>query len=128
MKKSIVILVLLLVTVVSFAQNATMSQRVKKQVDLLKKADLNLSDVQLSRITIVLINDDENYQKMIKSFDGNKSLIEARIAELKIYTINNIKGAMTPQQIEKFDAIKLAETINELIKSSNLLRKANLTI
>jgi|688.fasta_scaffold50143_4 hypothetical protein len=112
MKKSIVILVLLLVTVVSFAQNTTMSQRVKKQIDLLKKADLNLSDVQLSRITIVLINDDENYQKMIKSFDGNKSLIEARIAELKIYTINNIKGAMTPQQIEKFDAIKLAEKFN----------------
>jgi hypothetical protein len=49
---------------------------------------------------------------MIKSFDGNKSLIEARIAELKIYTINNIKGAMTPQQIEKFDAIKLAEKFN----------------
>ena len=27
-------------------------------------------------------------------------------------TINNIKGAMTPQQIEKFDAIKLAEKFN----------------
>ena len=112
MKKSIVTIVLILISFVSFSQNKTMSQRVKKQIEVLKKADLNLTDIQLSRITIVLINDDENYQKMIKSFDGNKSLIEARIAELKIYTINNIKGAMTPQQIEKFDAIKLAEKFN----------------
>jgi len=112
MKKSIVILVLLLVTVVSFAQNNTMSQRVKKQIDLLKKADLNLSDIQLSRITTVLINEDANYQKIIISLEGNKSILEARKAENKIYTINNIKGAMTPQQIEKFDAIKLAEKFN----------------
>ena len=112
MKKSIVTIVLILISIVSFSQNKTMSQRVKKQIEILKKADLNLTDIQLSRITIVLTNEDSNYQKIIKAFEGNKSVLEAKTAEIKLYTINNIKGAMTPQQIEKFDAIKLAEKFN----------------
>jgi hypothetical protein len=112
MKKSIVTIVLILISIVSFSQNKTMSQRVKKQIEILKKADLNLTDIQLSRITIVLTNEDANYQKIIKAFEGNKSVLEAKTAEIKLYTINNIKGAMTPQQIEKFDAIKLAEKFN----------------
>jgi len=112
MKKSIVTIVLILISIVSFSQNKTMSQHVKKQIEVLKKADLNLTDLQLSRITIVLINEDANLQKNIKSLEGNKSILETRIAEIKINTINNIKGAMTPQQIEKFDAFKLAEKLN----------------
>ena len=112
MKKSIVTIVLILISIVSFSQNKTMSQRVKKQIEVLKKSDLNLTDIQLSRITIVLTNEDANYQKIVKAFEGNKSVLEAKTAEIKLYTINNIKGAMTPQQIEKFDAIKLAEKFN----------------
>jgi hypothetical protein len=112
MKKSIVILVLILISVVSFSQQNAISKNVKKQIEILKKADLNLTELQLSRIAVVLSNEDAILQKNIKSFEGNKSILETRIAEIKANRINNIKGAMTPQQVEKFDAIKLAEKLN----------------
>ena len=111
MKKNIIIIILILISFVSFSQNNAITKRVKKQIEIIKKADLNLTELQLSRITMVLSNEDANLQKNIKSFEGNKSALEARIAEINTNSMNNIKGTMTPQQIEKFDAIKLAEKL-----------------
>jgi hypothetical protein len=93
------------------AQQNELSANVKKQIDVLKKADLNLSDVQLSRITTVLVGKDISYQKMLKALEGNKSLLQTRIAEYKADVESNIKGAMSPQQAEKFDALKLVEKL-----------------
>lgn len=112
MKKSTVIVILILISLVSFSQNNAISKNVKKQIEILNKADLNLTELQLSRITMILSNEDAILQKNIKSFEGNKSILEATIVEIKTNRINNIKGTMTPQQIEKFDAIKLAEKLN----------------
>jgi hypothetical protein len=111
MKKNIIIIILILISFVSFSQNNAITKRVKKQIEIIKKADLNLTELQLSRITMVLSNEDANLQKNINSFEGNKIALEVRIAEMNTNSMNNIKGAMTPQQIEKFDAIKLAEKL-----------------
>lgn len=93
------------------AQQNELPANVKKQIDVLKKADLNLTDVQLSRITTVLVGKDLGYQKMLKALEGNKSLLQTRTAEYKADLQSNIKGAMTPQQAEKFDALKLGDKL-----------------
>lgn len=93
------------------AQQNDLPINVKKQIEVLKKADLNLSDVQLSRITTVLIGKDQSYQKMLKALEGNKSLLQTRTAEYKADLQSNIKGAMSPQQAEKFDALKLGDKL-----------------
>ncbi|HNB82110.1 MAG TPA: hypothetical protein PLP14_08445 [Chitinophagaceae bacterium] len=81
--------------------------QVQKELNILKKADLNLSEIQLSRIAMVLKSYDDMTQKTLKTLDGNKSVIETRLKEIRQNKINNIKGAFTPQQVEKFDALKL---------------------
>ncbi len=93
------------------AQQNELSNNVKKQLEVLKKADLNLSDVQLSRITTVLVGKDASFQKMLKALEGNKSLLQTRTAEYKADIQSNIKGAMSPQQAEKFDALKLGDKL-----------------
>lgn len=93
------------------AQQNELSANVKKQLEVLKKADLNLTDVQISRITIVLTAKDQNYQKMLKTLSGNKSLLQTRTEEYKLDIQSNIKGAMSPQQAEKFDALKLGDKL-----------------
>ena len=111
MKNLITILFLVFACNLANAQKDKMSENVKKQIELLKKADLNLSDIQLTRITHVLVSDEQIIMKNKKSFESNKPLLESKLAEIKLYRINNIKGAMTPQQAEKFDALKLADKL-----------------
>jgi hypothetical protein len=43
--------------------------------------------------------------------EGNKSALEQRLAEVHEHMINNIKGAMNPQQVEKFDVLKLSDKL-----------------
>lgn len=110
MKKIFFTLVVLFTTVFAYAQlNTTPSEAVKAQVEILKKADLNLTEIQIGRITTVLIGEESNETRIRKALEGNKSLLETRLAELKEHKIQNIKGAITPAQAEKFDALKLAD-------------------
>lgn len=100
----------MLVSTLGYSQTNTevkMSERVTKEIAVLQKADLNLSDMQLSRITIVLNSLDENYTKTMKTFEGNKSVQSQRLAEIQVQKVNNIKGVLTPSQLEKFNALKL---------------------
>ncbi len=91
--------------------NAELSTNVKKAITVLKIADLNLSEMQLSRITSVLISEDQILQKNLKVLEGNKSAQAQRIKELKDIKINNLKGAMTEQQVQKFIALKLEDKL-----------------
>jgi|688.fasta_scaffold1697672_1 hypothetical protein len=112
MKKLLTILGFLFLGNVVFAQATnTPSATVKKQIEVLKNADLNLTDVQLGRITTVLMGEEQNSVKVLKAVEGNKSLLEMRLKEIKDHKISNIKGAMSPQQVEKFDALKLADKL-----------------
>lgn len=111
MKKITLILGLVVCLFHAQAQQNELSANVKKQIEVLKKSDLNLTDVQLSRITMVLTAKDQNYQKMLKTLAGNKSLLQTRTEEYKADIQSNIKGAMTPQQAEKFDALKLGDKL-----------------
>ena len=111
MKKIVLLLSFLACLFNVQAQQNELPANVKKQIDVLKKADLNLTDVQLSRITTVLVGKDLGYQKMLKALEGNKSLLQTRTAEYKADLQSNIKGAMTPQQAEKFDALKLGDKL-----------------
>ena len=98
-----------------FVVNTTQAQVDKKQLSanvvreiaLLKKADLNLTEVQLSRITLLLNSFDEMSDKTMKTLEGNKAAQKSRLDEIKKSKINNVRGAMTPQQVEKFDALQL---------------------
>ncbi len=107
---------ILLITVficLAFAVNAqhgaAPSENVKKEIAILKNADLDLTDVQLSRITSVLVGEEANKIRLQKTFEGNKSQLELRLKDLHANKIGNIKGGMSPQQAEKFDALKLAD-------------------
>lgn len=111
MKKILLLVSCLALTTFVEAQVQTPSAKVKSQIAVLEAADLNLSDVQLSRITTVLIGEEQNAAKSIKAVEGNKSLQEKRIQAMKENQINNIKGAMTPQQVEKFNTLKLADKL-----------------
>jgi hypothetical protein len=111
MKKVFIFLAFISLTSLAFAQNQAPSAKVKSQIAVLKNADLNLSEVQISRITTVLIGEEQNAIRAIKSVEGNKSLLEKRLQALKDSQINNIKGAMTPQQVDRFDALKLADKL-----------------
>jgi len=113
MKKLILIAAILFTGSVSlFAQaGQTPSVKVKKQMEVLRQADLNLSEVQLGRIQTVLMGEEQNAVRALKAVEGNKALQEKRLQELKTNQINNIKGAMSPQQAEKFEALHLADRL-----------------
>lgn len=112
MKKITLFVALVCLTTLVFAQSGqTPSAKVKQQLEVLRKADLNLSEVQLGRIQAVLIGEEANAARMLKALEGNKSLQEKRLQEMKQNQINNVKGAMSPQQADKFDALKLADKL-----------------
>ncbi len=111
MKNLLTTLAFLFIGNILLAQTVIPSAAVKKQIDILKSADLNLTDVQLGRITTVLIGEEQNSIKVLKAVEGNKSLLEMRLKEIKEHKVSNIKGAMSPQQVEKFDVLKLADKL-----------------
>ncbi len=110
MKKILLITSIFLCSIQMIAQTSNqVSVQVAKEIEILKKSDLNLSDIQLSRITTVLIGEEQILKRNNHALEGNKSALSQRALELKNSKIRNIKGAMTEQQAEKFDALKLAE-------------------
>ncbi len=110
MKKITLFFALICISLASFAQgNQAPSAKVKQQMDILRKADLNLNEIQLGRIQTVLIGEEVNAARALKALEGNKTLQEKRLQEMKQNQINNVKGAMSPQQAEKFDALHLAD-------------------
>lgn len=88
------------------------SEKVKGELAVLQKADLNLSDMQVYRITAVLMASDQLYKENVKLLEGNKAVLETRLKELKANKISNVRGAMTDQQVTKFDALKLEEKLD----------------
>lgn len=113
MKKILFTLSLLFASLFMFAQgsNQNLPDAVKKQVEILKTSDLKLSDVQLSRITTVLIAENDKVEKSKKMLETNNPQLQQRLQLLKEIMVRNVKGAMTPLQVEKFDAAKLAEKL-----------------
>ena len=110
MRKMIFLAIITLCSFQMTAQQANKpSMQVKNEIEVLKNADLNLSDIQILRITQVLIGEEQILTKNLRVLEGNKSLIAQRTKELKLNKVINIKGALTEQQAEKFDALKLAD-------------------
>jgi hypothetical protein len=109
MKKILTFVAILFIGTSVFAQNNTPSETIKKEISILKSSDLNLSEVQLSRITTVLMGIEQNSLRTLKAAEGNKSLLEIRMKEVKEQKLNNVKGAMSAQQAQRFDALKLAD-------------------
>lgn len=113
MKRIILVAMCLISVQLMTAQTAKPSNElakvVKNELDILKKADLNLTEVQVSRITMVLNSQDQLLLKTQEALNGNKSVLDQRLKELKSNKINNILGAMTDQQVEKFKALKLED-------------------
>jgi hypothetical protein len=109
MKKMLFIFSLILFSsVVTYAQgNAKPSKEVMQKVEILKAANLQLSEVQLGRITTVLMGEESNEMRIRKALEGNKSQLELRLIEHKQHVINNLKGAMTPYQVELFEKQQL---------------------
>ncbi len=104
---------ILFISTQTFAQNADLkpSPKVQKEIEILKKADLGLTDIQIHRITYVLIGEESNYKRVEKAFEGNKTQLEIYSKELFQNKISNIKGSMTPPQAEKFDQMKLEDKL-----------------
>lgn len=113
MKKVLFTLSLILTSYLMFAQTSNMpiSPAVKNQVEVLKKSDLKLSDAQLSRITTVLIAENDKVEKSKQMLEANAPQLQKRLELLKNIMITNIKGGMTPLQIQKFDAAKLGDKL-----------------
>ncbi len=112
MRKMIVFALVILCSLQMKAQQGNQpSSQVKKEIEVLKNADLNLSDLQISRITQVLIGEEQILNKNLHVMEGNKSLISQRTKELKTNKVINIKGALTEQQSQKFDALKLGDKL-----------------
>ena len=111
MKQISITLIALLISVSTlFAQTQNQpSKQVLSEIQVLTKADLNLSDIQISRITSVLTAQEQLLARNAEALKGNKSVVDQRMKELKANKISNIKGALTPQQLEKFNALKLEE-------------------
>jgi hypothetical protein len=111
MKKILSIAAFLMFSLVAGAQikGSEPSENVKKQVTILKKADLGLTDIQISRITTVLMGEEANQLRAEKALEGNKAQLELRMKDMHVNKINNIKGAMSEAQAEKFDALKIAD-------------------
>jgi hypothetical protein len=111
MKKIFSIVAFCCIAFVASAQvnGALPSEKVKKEIAILKNADLGLTDVQISRLTVVLMGEESNYLRMEKALEGNKAQMELRMKDLHVNKISNIKGTMNEAQAEKFDSKKLSE-------------------
>lgn len=113
MKKIFSIVAFVCVAFLSHAQQmgAVPSENVKKQVSILKNADLGLTEIQISRITTVLMGEESNQLRVEKALEGNKAQLELRMKDLRANKISNIKGTMNEAQAEKFDLLKLADKL-----------------
>ncbi len=105
MKKSI-----LLLTVIFFSLTSVFAQNSKNDIDLLKK-ELNISDVQVARISLVIDEHNKIVAKTETAFEGNKSVLQSRLQKLHDLKVMNVKGALTPAQQELFDQKKLGEKL-----------------
>jgi len=113
MKTITYLLLFLFAGLAGMAQNKDqVSDAVLKEVEILKKADLNMSPVQLQRVTSVLVGQEQIKERNLKVLQGNKSVQEQKLKELKENKIMNIKGTLTPQQVEKFNALHLEDKFN----------------
>lgn len=112
MKKIIFLSFLLCAGVfISQAQTQQPSAKVKQEVELIRKADLGLTDVQISRLTTVLMGEEKNLEMSMKALEGNKAQQETRFKLHHDNKIRNIKGVMSAAQAEKFDALKLGDKL-----------------
>lgn len=114
MKKIVLTSAVLFTTLMTFAQGSQASdlpEAVKKQVAVLKSSDLKLSEVQLARITTVLVAENDKVEKSKKMLEANNQQLNERLKLLKEIMIQNVKGGMTPLQAEKFDAEKLGDKL-----------------
>lgn len=113
MKKLLAIISMLFMSFAMQAQynNHAPSENVKKDIEILKKADLGLTDMQITRLTTVLTGIESNETKLTKSLEGNKSQLELHMKDFHANKINNIKGTMDKAQAEKFDALKLSDKL-----------------
>ena len=111
MKKILSIALILFVAFTTQAQlrGVEPSANVKKEVAILKNANLGLTDIQISRITTVLQGEEANKARLEKALEGNKSQLDLCLKDLHSNKINNIKDAMNEAQAEKFDQLKLAD-------------------
>lgn len=92
----------------AFAQSQPQpSAQVKKEIAILQKADLGLTEQQVMRLTTVLMGEERDLEMSLKALEGNKSQQEIRIKAHHDNKIRNIKGVLTPVQAEKFDTLKL---------------------
>jgi hypothetical protein len=111
MRKTTHLIVSILILLVSFSASAQtgnqLSANVQKDLAILNNADLNLSSEQLNRLTLVLKAEDDMIAMNEKAAQGDKAVLELRMKEIKAHKLNNILGAMTPQQVQKFMALKL---------------------
>ncbi len=105
MKKSILIL-----TAIFFSLTSVFAQNLKNDIELLKK-ELNISDVQAARISIVIEENNIIVAKTQKAFEGNNSVLQSRMEKLHELKINNVKGALTANQQELFDQKKLGDKL-----------------
>lgn len=112
MKKLFYSLVFLMCTQFAFAQsNNPLPEKVKAQVEVLKNSTLKLDDAQLARITSVLVAENDKAVKSQMMLEGNPGALHTRMIELKKVMITNIKGGMTPLQVEKFDLEHLGDKL-----------------
>lgn len=113
MKKILFTLSILFSSLFMFSQGSqqVVPETVKNQVAILKASDLKLTDVQLSRITTVLIAENDKLERSKKAVGINNQQLQERMKLHKEVMIKNIKGAMTPLQVEKFDIGKLGDKL-----------------
>ena len=113
MKHLIYSIALLFMSIATMAQSSSqpIPEKVKQQLEILKSSDLNLTDVQIGRITTVLTAENQKVERMSKINESNQAKLQEDKKTLKAIMINNLKGAMTPLQVEKFDTAKLAEKL-----------------
>ncbi|MEZ5046186.1 MAG: hypothetical protein R2831_04270 [Chitinophagaceae bacterium] len=111
MKTRILTSLFLLISFFALAQNTTLPKSVQKDIAVLQKADIGLSDIQLQRITLVLTQENDMIDKNKEAAKGNPEVLKERLKLLHENKIRNIKGAMTPLQVQKFDELKLADKL-----------------
>jgi len=111
MKKYLFLLLAVAATFICNAQSNSqkVSANVAKEIEILKNSDLKLNEIQLNRITTVLIGEEQKLTRIQTMFAGNKTQLEQSLTEYKKHKMLNIKGAMTDLQKEKFDESKMEQ-------------------
>ena len=111
MKKYLFLILALTATFISKGQSNSpkVSEKVAKEIEILKNSDLKLNENQLYRITTVLVGEEQKLTRIQAMLAGNKIQLEQNLIEYKKHKILNIKGAMTDLQKEKFDEAKMEQ-------------------